>query len=284
MIKNLCTVSDINYLHQGLALYDSLVKTSNNFTLHYLCLCDASYSIVSKIDNENIKAYHIKHLLVNDEKLVNIKNTEYSYFCWLLSSYFTNTLIKEYDSIMYIDSDIYFHKDIQLIFDEIGDRDVGIFRHRQFPLHLNFNEGKYNVGVVYFKNSEDGCKTLSWWVDAVLNKKYPELATCGDQKYLDYFPEICKEIYIDKNIGHGAPWQWQVYKLLGNGKLIWEGQTQDLVFTHFASFALTATSYIPSTKHKCYTAPMEYINNKYLKEIYDEYYLQIKNTIQFHMS
>lgn len=283
-MKNFCTVSDINYLHHGLALYDSLVKTSNKFKLHYLCLCDNSYSIVSKIDNENIQAYHIKDLLVNDAKLSNIRNTDYSYFCWLLASYFSNKLITKFDSITYIDSDIYFHKDIQLIFDEIGDRDVGIFRHRMFPLDLERGEGKYNVGVVYFKNSEDGNRTLSWWADAVLNKKYPELATCGDQKYLDKFPALCKNIYIDENIGHGAPWQWQVYELLGNDKIIWEGQEQDLVFTHFSSFKLTQSSYIPSVQHRCYTSAEQYENNKNLKTIYDEYFTHIKTAIDFYMS
>jgi len=283
-MKHLCTVSDINYLHQGLALYNSLEKTSNNFKLHYLCLCDNSYSIVSKIDNENIQAYHIKKLLVQDEKLVNIKNTNYSYFCWLLASYFSNKLLPELDSIMYVDSDIYFHKDIQIIYDEIGDRDVGIFRHRMFPLHIDRGEGKYNVGVVYFKNSEDGRRTLWWWADAVLNKKYPELTTCGDQKYLDKFPALCKNIYIDENIGHGAPWQWQVYELLGDGKIVWEGQQQELIFTHFASFKLTKSSYIPSVQHRCYTTPMDYINNKHLKAIYDEYYTEVKSAIRLHMS
>lgn len=283
-MKNLCTVSDINYLHQGLALYESLVKTSSDFTLHYLCLCDTSYAIVSKIKASNIKAYHINKLLVEDNKLDEIRKNNYSYFCWLLASYFSNKLLQEYPSIMYMDSDIYFHKDVQAIYSEIGNRDVGIFRHRMFPLHREYNEGKYNVGVVYFKNSQNGLKTLSWWADAVLNKKYPELATCGDQKYLDYFPTLCENIYIDENIGHGAPWQWQVYELLGNGKLLWEGNEQELVFTHFASFALTTTSYIPSTKHQCYTATNEYADNKYLKAIYDEYYLQIKAIINCYMS
>lgn len=283
-MKHICTVSDIKYLHQGLALYNSLKKTSSDFKLHYLCLCDKSYSIISKIDNTNIKAYHIKHLLAIDEQLVALQKSNYSYFCWSLASYFSNELLVDFDSILYVDSDIYFHKDVQLIYNEIGDRDVGIFRHRMFPLHITRSEGKYNVGVVYFKNSEEGRKTLSWWSDAVLNKKYPQLATCGDQKYLDAFPELCKNIYIDENIGHGAPWQWQVYELLDNGKLQWEGQTQELVFTHFSTFALTATSYIPAIDHLCYTPAMEYSNNKKLKAIYDDYFLQIKTAIQFYMS
>jgi len=282
-MNNLCTVSDINYLHQGLALYDSLNKTSNEFTLHYLCLDLETYNIISKIGS-NIKAYNINDLLVEDNKLVNIKNSNYRYFCWLLASYFSNMLLPKHDAITYIDSDLYFHRDIQLIFDEIGTRDVGIFRHRQFPLATPVAEGYYNVGVVHFKNSEAGRKTLAWWADAVLNKKYPELATCGDQKYLDHFPTICETIYIDENIGHGAPWQWQMYEILDDNKIVWEGATQDLVFTHFSSFKLTQTSYIPSQQHRCYTPELEYETNKNLKAIYDEYYSQIKSSINFYMS
>lgn len=282
-MHNLCTVSDINYLPQGLALYDSLVKKSKNFVLHYLCLDTKTYGVVSKIA-PNIKAYHIDDFLADNPELVKIRNSNYSYFCWLLASYFSNKLLPKYSSITYIDSDIYFHRNIQLIFDEIGSRDVGIFRHRQFPIDTPVAEGHYNVGVVHFKNSEAGCKTLSWWADAVLNKKYPQLATCGDQKYLDHFPNICKSIYVDENIGHGAPWQWQMYEILADNKLIWEDKPQDLVFTHFSSFRLTKSSYIPALQHRCYTPASEYKTNKNLKAIYDEYYSQIKSSIDFYMS
>jgi hypothetical protein len=282
-MNNLCTVSDINYLHQGLALYDSLRKTSKEFTLHYLCLDTETYNIISKLDSD-IQAHHIRDLLAKDDELVNIKNGNYSYFCWLLASYFSNVLLPKYADITYIDSDIYFHRDIQLIFDEIGTRDVGIFRHRQFPLDSPRPEGYYNVGVVHFKNTPAGRGTLSWWADAVLNKRYPDLSTCGDQKYLDHFPNICETLYVDENIGHGAPWQWQVYELLDGNRLVWEGQTQDLVFTHFSSFRLTKSSYIPSVQHRGFTPASEYTTNKNLKAIYDEYYSQIKLSINFYMS
>ena len=104
-MHNLCTVSDINYLPQGLALYDSLVKKSKNFVLHYLCLDTKTYGVVSKIA-PNIKAYHIDDFLADNPELVKIRNSNYSYFCWLLASYFSNKLLPKYSSITYIDSDI----------------------------------------------------------------------------------------------------------------------------------------------------------------------------------
>ena len=110
------------------------------------------------------------------------------------------------DSVLYIDSDIIFHRDIKILYESFANKDVGIFRHRFLKIDEECEYGKYNVGVVYFKNSKQGQQVLNWWSDAVLHKKYPELATCGDQKYLDKFPSLCENIFIDGNIGHGAPW------------------------------------------------------------------------------
>jgi len=273
--KNMCTISDKNYLSQGIALYESLLATSKDFTLHYLCLDNTTYEKLSKIE-KNIKVYHIDDLIKNDNKLLKLKNSDYSYFCFALASYFSEKLINGFESITYIDSDIYFHKNIDIVFEEIGNRDVGIFRHRQFPLDNPKPEGYFNVGVVHFKNTAKGKETLSWWTDAVMNKKYPMLATCGDQKYLDYFPEICKNIYIDENIGHGAPWQWQMYDILSNGNIIWEGNEQPLVFTHFSKFKINETGYDPSTMHHCYTPEEMYKENKNLNLIYENYYNHIK--------
>ena len=104
--------------------------------------------------------------------------------------------------------------------------------------HPNGN-GWFNVGVVHFKNSDVGKELLSWWADAVLHKKYPELATCGDQKYLDAFLEHAENIFIDGNIGHGAPWHWQLYdysSYFEDGCITWKGEKQKLIFSHFSDF------------------------------------------------
>ena len=152
-----------------------------------------------------------------------------------MASYFSNYLLLKGNSITYIDSDIYFHDNIEVILNEIGGRDVGIFRHRQFPLSTYRPEGLYNVGVVHFKNTQLGISVSNWWTDAVLNKKYPQLASCGDQKYLDNFPNLCPKdsIYLDENIGHGAPWLWQLYEFISPTKIIWENQEQNLIFYPF---------------------------------------------------
>ena len=280
-MKHLCTVSDINYLTKGLTLYESLIKNTDNFILHYLCVDELSYKKILPLESSSLKIYNLNTLLENDEFLRNLKKSEYNYFCWSLASYFSNHLLNNNkEDITYIDSDIYFYKSVDVVLNEIGGREVGIFRHRQFNLNLYRPEGLYNVGVVHFKYSEWGIKTSDWWKDAVLHRKYREYATCGDQKYLDYFPILCPEhtIYIDSNIGHGAPWAWQLYQFIDNYKILWEGQEQELIFTHFSQFEDKGGTYIPSTMHHIYTPLSMYDNVKELKLLYDEYHNNLKLT------
>jgi len=249
-MKQLCTLSDKNYLLQGIALYFSLLKFSKDtFELHYLCLDEESYKILTYNNFPNLKPVLIDDVLKEKEDLRKHKercqpelgggnNNE---FCWSLASYFSDYLLnKGLDSILYIDSDIAFYRDIQLVYDEIGDKSIGIIRHRH--LVEESVDGLFNVGIVYFKGDETGKKCLHWWKDAVMHKRYPEMATCGDQKYLEgFFGRFGEENIqiIDKEIGHGAPWQYRFYVwdlLLKTGDIVWGRKKQPFVFNHFSRF------------------------------------------------
>jgi hypothetical protein len=280
----LCTVSDKNYLVKGLTLYESLIKNSENIVLHYLCIDKESLNFLKKFESPSLIVYDVEELTKNDNKLENLKQTNYKYFCWALASYFSNYLMKKnIGNITYIDSDIFFHENIEVILNEIGDKEIGVFRHRQFDMNSNPPEGLFNVGVVHFKNGKIGRHLLNWWCDAVLYMKYHNLATCGDQKYLDEFLRICPDdyLFIDGDIGHGAPWQWQLYdfsEFEKDEKIIWNGKKQKLIFTHFSQFDFKDENYIPSLMHHCYTPLNLYVDLKPLKKIYDNYYQELKNT------
>ena len=281
---NICTVSDINYLIKGLALYESLLSYSKDIKLHYLCIDDISYDKLKSFESETLSVYIISDLLANDSKLTEVKNRDYRYFCWSLASYFSNYLMnKNIGDITYIDSDILLHDKIETLLAPMEKNEVGIFRHRQFDLSSDRPEGLFNVGIVHFKNGSIGKHILKWWADAVLNSKYPHLATCGDQKYLDNFPNICPDdsIFIDGDIGHGAPWIWQLYDFSDyekDGTIIWNGKKQKLLFSHFSQFVFNQDSYIPSTQHHVYTPLSSYKEISGLKLIYDDYYNKLKKT------
>ena len=294
-MTNICTASDIKYLPQGLALYESLREHTKNFVLHYMCMDDESFNTIKKYQNESLVPYYVRDPDFHTQQQDVILNltgpwhgdsrdtrySGYSYLCWSLASFFSNYLMnKNIGDITYMDSDIFFHDDFQIILDAIGDKQVGIFRHRQFPLSSNRAEGLYNVGVVHFKDGEIGRKTLEWWSDAVLYQKHAHLAGCGDQGYLNEFPALAEgNIFIDEGVGHGAPWMWQLYdlrKYQEDGTIGWEGETQKLIFTHFSQFVYREDCYLPTTQHHQYTPFDHYVINPDLKYIYDEYYKKVR--------
>lgn len=277
---NLTTVSDYNYLSKGIVLYESLLNNSDDFILHYLCIDIESYNKLSEYECDTLKVYYVLDLLNSNKTLMDLKNLDYKYFCWSLASYFTQNLMINLDvPLIYIDSDIYFHQSINDLYRLMESKSIGIFKHRQF--NSERPEGSYNVGVCYFNNDVIGKHILNWWSDAVLYKKYPQLATCGDQKYLDVFPLMCPaDLFFDESIiGHGAPWLWQLYvynDFIDSGDIIWNGVRQKLYFTHFSQFIYNENNYIPSIMHHIYTPLNMYIEIPSLKMIYDEYYNNLK--------
>ena len=288
-MKHLCVVSDYNFLPKGLTLYESLLEKSKDFVLHYLCFDEKAYKKLLPYACETLKVYHDVDFLEKDEVLKNLKESDRKYYSYALASYFSYRLMEMLDEpITYIDADIYFHQDIDNVISQTSTQSVGLFRHRQYTMQFPNGNGWFNVGVVYFKNDPYGNFALNWWSDVVLNRKYPDLATCGDQRYLDAFVYSnlgvidSDRVFIDGNIGHGAPWQWQLYyydTYAEDGCITWQGQKQKLVFSHFSQFEydIASNSYTPSTMHHCFT-PTELYQSGGLKKIYDDYFGRNKKT------
>jgi len=283
---DICTVADSRYFLQGLTLFESIKdKASVPFKFHFLCINEEDY-LNHKDKHEGIIFYNAKDFLSRSKILNNHYQEKYNYFCWTLASFFSYYLLKyeNTNSITYVDSDMYFYKDINLLYEKIKNKDCAIFRHRQFSLNENRIEGLYNVGVVYFNNTPKGLEVLGWWADAVLNKKYPELATCGDQKYLDAFSQIVgpENIFIDGDIGHGAPWMWQLYDLseLNDGYITWNGVKQEYYFSHFSQFNynIENNTFKHSTMHECYTNNNQLFLNPVLDKHHKDYFDNIKQT------
>lgn len=247
-----CTLSDKNYLKFGKAMIDSIQQSSSeDFLIYYLCLDNDTF-----LSLDSYKPFVIPVNLSEVEKAIpeleNYKNRKsYREYCWSLASGFSYYLLTEVKSpdILYVDSDVYFYQDPKLIFEEIGDKSVGIIRHRH---NTNLSpDGEYNVGVVYFKSDEDGLNTLKFWLDCVVSETHKEYATCGDQKYLELFNTVCKNLcVIDEKIAHGAPWNFRLYVydfFKYDGSVIWGNKKQPLVFNHFSKFSINSNGSISPT-------------------------------------
>lgn len=295
MTRSFCTLSDSGFLPYGLALYESLRKFGDDFVLYYLCTDLKAYDYI----NENEKLYpHIVPISLEElerecvelseaklqQPSYEAKNVaqhsdksaqEIQYF-WCLTSFFTWYCLEhlEIDEILYIDSDIFFFNDWNLIFEEIGNASIGIVRHRILP-KPNPMVGEYNVGIVYFRNDMVGASCSWFWKNCLTGADqtyYKTHGMCGDQVYLTLFPQLFKNVrVIDEKVGHLAPWNFQHQEVFKDKTLIWQGKKQQLVYSHFSNFK-------PDYENKTYEpAPRHGLKKDVwistpLRALYDEYF------------
>lgn len=283
------TLSDHNYLDRGIALYESISKFLDNYNLYYLCLDEYTFEKLKSIGDPNLVPCLLSEefegnedfdKLLNENKYAPVGLTEKQYerlkvfpgfseFHFALGSFFTNHIMETRNpyQLLYVDADILFYCSPKLIFDSVDGCSIGIIRHRHNK--IGCIAGGYNVGVVYFRGDEVGRRCLRWWRDVVLNKNnewHKKFGTCGDQKYLELFEKLFGNVKIlDDDIGHGAPWNFHLYKYYADKtKIRWGDIIQDLVFVHFSHFDCNEKSYSVARK-------VEWKLHKPAKKYYDEY-------------
>ena len=229
-MKYFCTVSDINYINQGLALYQSLVDNmKDDWTLFYLCIEPDLHKQLLDLGLPFLRAYDAQAF----KDLLNVSETSRQGYAWELASRFSQWVFKwcETEHIMYIDSDIVIYPGFEKVYDEIGDKSIAIVPHLHLPPAPNQfapgYPGGYNVGITYFKNDKAGNGCLDLWAYSVLNPYDNDIRTgvtgekytiklhntCGDQRFLEMFPVAYpNDVHIiGQQIAHGAPWNMHLY-------------------------------------------------------------------------
>ena len=272
--KHLVTLSDHNYVTNGLALYESLKAKSPDFILHYLCLNEQTYNKISSLNLPDLKCYNMEEFSQDKDFEILKKNNQshpidirgrnwrtptgeeagHSPFHWALASFFSAHLVNTYNlpHVLYVDSDIIFYDSVDKIFDAMGSKSIGIITHKHVQLGKT-SVGYYNVGIVYFRNDKIGNECLNFWKNCCVdtsNEYAPIFGSCGDQKYLELFDDLFGEENIEvlcKKVGNGAPWNFTMFEFLDNHRIIWrdphgyvlnagESLEQDLIFNHFSHF------------------------------------------------
>ena len=305
IVKNLLTLSDKNYLDNGLCLYDSLKEHSDNFYLHYLALDEQTHKVLRELDLENLFVYSLIDLSIDPDLEILIHNNPsrpidtsdgQSPFHWALASFFCNFLVDQYKipHVMYIDSDILFYDSVKKIFDSIGEKSIGLITHKHMKLDKSIrNPGYYNVGVIYFRNNKIGKGCLKFWRDCCVspNNRFSEIfGACGDQKYLELFDEFVDkdEIkVIDKDVGHGAPWSFVLFDFISPTRVVWkdpmhlvleeDSLEQDIVFNHFSHFTIDRDTGTYSMDRNGEWGP-RLGQHPGVKEVYDNYSIKLKET------
>lgn len=213
---NFCTLYNSNYAAKGLAMYWSLRKVCPEFMLYVFAFDDTLAEALMKMALPNMMVVTLKEF--EDEDLLRVKPTRTAgEYCWTCSSSTIYYCLTHYDidHCTYIDADLYFYSNPQVLIDEMGNDDVLITSHRYSPQYKSEEKaGKYCVQFMTFKNTARGMKVLEWWRKACLDWCYNryEDGKFGDQKYLDDWPTRFEGVHELEHLGGGvAPWNMQQY-------------------------------------------------------------------------
>lgn len=246
---NFCTLFDSYYLDKGLALYRSLSKVTEDFTLYVFCFDDKAKMILDEMALPHLVVLH--HSDFETEELLKLKKERSrAEYCWTCTAVIIEYVLEHYpvESCTYLDSDLYFYADPALLFQEIeaAKADVVIVPHRfkdnDYGRKLEARNGRYCVQFNYFRQTENGRRVLTWWKEKCMEWCFdiPEPDRMGDQKYLNGWPEKFPGVLELRHRGGGvAPWNLEQYAFCGaeDGKLLMKdgksGEKFPLVFYHF---------------------------------------------------
>lgn len=255
---NFCTLFDSYYLDKGIALYKSLERVSNDFTLYIFCFDDRSFEILNEMKFEHAVILH-HSCFETPELLEKKKERSKAEYCWTCTSITIEYVLENYpvQSCTYLDSDLYFYADPAILFKEIYESkaDTVIVEHRfkndTYGKKLEERNGKYCVEFNYFTQTVNSRKILTWWKDKCLEWCYdiPDLDRMGDQKYLNQFKTLFDRVHELQYLGGGvAPWNLEQYELINkNGYDITMKDSKhgefSLIFYHFQNIR-----YLPGRK------------------------------------
>lgn len=202
---NFVACFDINYTIQALALLESIENKIVNYNFFIFCMDNESFEIISKLENTKIIPMKFEDYENNHLRQLKKERKKNEYF-WTITprlSLIIFDTFEEVEQLTYIDTDIFFIKSPNNIFENFNKskKDILITKHNYSPKYDKSNEsGKFCVQfLIINRKGYDIIKDWSllcdeWCYDKVEENKY------GDQKYLDYWPENYKNrIYIEKN-------------------------------------------------------------------------------------
>jgi hypothetical protein len=240
---NFCTLFDSNYISRGWALYESLKRRSPGFHLYVVAFDDASFRYLTGIREDNLTVISLESF--ENEKLLKVKaGRTAAEYCWTCTPSIISYCIEKYQlaSCTYLDADMIFYHDPQILLDELNNDSVLITEHRFTKAYdVSDTHGIYCVQFMYFKNDARGMEVLHWWRDRCIEWcfSYLEDGKFGDQKYLDDWTSRFKGVHVLKHPGGGiAPWNIQQFSPEEKNAEIFisdkkSGVRYPLVFFHF---------------------------------------------------
>ncbi len=261
MKRYYCTYFDRNYLYKAMALIESLNRHDPDFQLFAVCLDEITRVILDRLNLPNVTTVPIHKIEERDFPLIEAKKGR-----TLAECYFTMgpTIIlrllerhPEIDILTYVDADLFFFSSPEPIFQELGSQSVLIHEHRYSPSEAYKAPvyGKYNVGMLCFRNDKNGLQVLNWWRERCLEWCYyrVEDGKFADQAYLNDWTTRFQGVAVLQHTGAGvAPWnhdQYQ-YSIDASNHVLVNGQR--LIFFHFTAMNISYPGVILPVKFTNY--------------------------------
>lgn len=244
MNRYFCTLFDSNYLIKGMVTLTSLKQHCPGAHVFVLCMNEKAQTLIEALGFDYVTC--IPLAAIENEALLEAKTTRgAAEYCWTLSPSVPWYVLQNFlhvDMITYIDADLHFYSSPEPIFDEIGDKSIGIIEHRFAPrMADSIVNGRFCVEWVTFRRNEEGLTCLNRWREQCIEWCYYRLedGKMGDQKYLDEWPELYRGCHIIEHVGAGvAPWNYEkhTFSAAPDGRLLVDGQP--MIFYHFHQFQL----------------------------------------------
>jgi GT2 family glycosyltransferase/tetratricopeptide (TPR) repeat protein len=257
-----CTYFDRNYLLKGMALLDSLNRhEESEFILYAVCMDEITRTLLNKLSLPNVVTIPIYEVEKGNEALIAAKKSRslVEYY-WTTTPSIISYILENHDEIdilTYLDADLYFYSSPDPIFAELGGRSILIHEHRFSPsmTYLGETNGKYNVGLLSFRNDVSGITALRWWRERCLEWCYDryEDGKMGDQMYLDDWPTRFENVVVLQHLGGGVgPWNHDQYRWSADALGRVFVNEQPLIFFHFHAFSMMSRELILPVKHPHY--------------------------------
>ena len=252
------TYFDVNYLVKGLGLIESIRRhESENYEIFVICLDQITQLFLDRLSYPNLTTFNMADIEQADSPLqVAKQNRSLVEYYWSIKAAIALYLIKkkpEIGSIFYLDADLYFYSSPDPLWEAIENQSVLLHEHRFSPEQAFLSKyGKYNAGMLGFRNDPAGLDILNWWRNCCLDWCHARLENgkFGDQLYLNLVPKGFSRVGVCENIGVGvAPWNHIKYEFSFDESGYGTVNRTKIVFYHFHSVAFIEPEIIVPSKH-----------------------------------
>ena len=196
-VEHYITLFDSNYLPMGLCLHGSLMRHAGPFVLWILCMDELVERNLRQLDLPHVRLIALAD--AENDALRGVKNSRTrGEYCWTITP-FTPDLVFARDPsaarATYIDADLFFYTSPMPLFAELdaAGKDVLITEHAFAPRYECAAEnGRFCVQFMPFRRTDAAARVSAWWQERCIEWCYARIedGKCGDQKYLDVWPEL----------------------------------------------------------------------------------------------